>query len=101
MEDPTPVCLMTSLMQMSVCIALSLYTCCLNEHFTILYSHIFFGIVLVCVLGCSIGLYLHHYINFIYVAIYVSIWASFISLNLMALRENLKKNESFYTALIV
>ena len=87
LDDPSPVCLMTSLMQMCVCIALSLYSCCMNEHFTTLYSHIFFGIMLAPALGCSIALYLDYYMSFIGAAIYVAIWASFISHNLMAIHE--------------
>ena len=101
LEDPGPVCLMTSVMQMSVCISLSLYSCCMNENFTTLYSHIFFGIVLACTLGCSIALYIDYYLSFIVAASYVTIWASFISHNLMAIHDTLKKNESFYCALIV
>lgn len=101
LEDPSPVCLMTSLMQMCVCIALSLYSCCMNEHFTTLYSHIFFGIVLASTLGCSIALYTDYYLSFIGAASYVVLWASFISHNLMAIHDSLKKSESFYCALIV
>ena len=101
LEDPSPVCLMTSLMQMCVCIALSLYSCCMNEHFTTLYSHIFFGIVLASALGCSIALYTDYYLSFIGAASYVVLWASFISHNLMAIHDSLKKSESFYCALIV
>ena len=100
-EDPSPICLMTSLMQMSVCIALSLYSCCMNEYFTTLYSHIFLGIVLASALGCSIALYTDYYMSFIGAASYVALWASFISHNLMAISDSLKKSESFYCALIV
>ena len=92
---------MTSVMQLCVCIALSLYSCCLKENFTTLYSHIFCGIFLATALGCSIALYTSNYVIFIAVAVLVSLWTSFIAHNLMAICLTLKNNESFYTALIV
>ena len=88
-----------SVMQMSVCMALSLYSCCLKEHFSTGYSHLLYSIFLATALGCSIGLFPDMYITLIGLAVYVALWASFISHNLMALRPTLKQNETFYTAL--
>ena len=65
--------MMTSVMQMGVCIALSLYSCCLKDRFTILYSHLFFGIVLAIALGSSIALYSKNFIILISIAVSVGL----------------------------
>lgn len=92
---------MASIMQMTVCIALSLYSCCLKENLTTLYSHIFTGICILCALGTTIGLEPEHYIFCLVSCVFVSIWASFVIHNLIAIHKQLKKETSFYAALTV
>ena len=92
--------MLTSVMQMSICIALSLYSCCLKEQFTTLYSHIFAGIFLVCAMLTSIALFSQYYICFLCSAACVGLWASFVTHNLMAIHMSMGKNESFYLALL-
>lgn len=80
--------LAASLMQLSICVALALYTCCLRENFTVLYSHIFFGIFLCVALGMTFVLnYDHEFWISILIALGTSLWGSFIANNLIAIKD--------------
>ena len=93
--------MMSSIMQLSIFIGLCCYSCCLKEHITTLYSHIWIGLMLLASLGCSIALFTDYYMYLLVSAACVAAWASFVVHNLMALSETLEINESFYAALIV
>ena len=78
--------IMTSLMMLSCCIALSLYACCLKENFTTLWSHVFVFILLLLVFASSVALNTDKWSYFLVSFALVSFWMTFVAHNLMALR---------------
>ena len=93
--------MMSSIMQLSVFVGLCSYSCCLKEKMTILYSHIWIGLMLLASLSCSIALFTDYYLYMLASAAIVGVWASFVVHNLITLSATLALNESFYAALIV
>ena len=81
--------MMSSIMKLSVFFGLSCYSCCLKEHITTLYSHIWIGLMLLPTLGFSIAIFTDFYVYMLVSAVCVAIWASFILHNLMAISASL------------
>lgn len=90
-----------SMLQASCCIALSLYSCCVKNTFTRLWSHIFFAMILAVATGGIIGLNLHLYAALLYCALAVALWCSFITHNAMHLTKIVSAKEGFYAALLI
>lgn len=96
---PKKASIIFSAMQACCCLALSLYTCCLKSKFTVVWSHVCFGILLTCALGTAIAVYTDSFIYYIAGAGTVAIWASIVTNNLMAIHDKLCKTDGFYAAM--
>ena len=93
--------LMFSIMQLVCPFALSCYSCCVKNQFTRRWSHVFVGILLLCVVGASIGLHVERVVDWIVCGLIVAIWATLMIDNHMELLEGLKSNDSFFVVLVI
>jgi len=93
--------IMLSIMQLTCCVALSLYSCCVKKEFTRIWSHIFVGMMLLCSVGVCIALHPKHFVFFLVSGLGVAVWVTFVMHNTMALIKEVKSTESYYAALIV
>ena len=86
-------------MQACCSLALSFYTCCLKNNFTVLWSHVSFAILLIGALGVAIAVHIDNFIFYIIGAVVVALWVSLLTLNSMSIHSTLSKNDGFYAAL--
>ena len=91
--------MIVSAMQACCCVALSLYTCCLKNKFTVLWSHVSFSILLAGALATVVAVYMDNYIYYIAGAITVAIWASNATLNSMTIHDKLRRADGFWAAM--
>lgn len=73
----------------------------MKKKFTVLWSHVSFAILLISSLGTVIAIYPDECGHILAGAAVIAVWASLITLNSMALHDNLHKAEGFNAALRV
>ena len=90
-----------SLMSTCICVAFSLYTCCLKDQFTLCRSRVSALLVLAGASGVAYALYSDQVIYVVGGAIYQVLWTLLISLNITGMQRDMKRTEGIYSAFVV